>query len=130
MDYQHDQANPTSSTNEKVNINVGGDNEDSKVADGRGDETILVDAEPAAGVSGDESLATVRLERLKRVLEEKEAFHQESIDGERDHRIAKLRKELERKRHSCRYCSPCIGNKRRDSDIAVLEATLELQRIK
>jgi hypothetical protein len=75
-----------------------------------------------------------RLEWLKQMLEEKEALHQEAIDTERDYRIAKLRKEVERSRHSCSrglgYCSPCIGNEFRDLDIVVLEAALDLQRIK
>jgi hypothetical protein len=68
------------------------------------------------------------------LLERKLVLHQEeAIDTERDHRIARLRKELERNRHSCSrglgYCSPCIGNTLLDSDIGV-EAALELQRIK
>jgi hypothetical protein len=75
-----------------------------------------------------------KLTWLKKMLEGKEVLHQ-SIDTERDYRIAKLRKELEGKRHSCSrglgYCSLSIGNKLRDSDIDVfVEATLELHRIK
>jgi hypothetical protein len=54
MKYQNDQANPT---NEEVNLITDGDNEDSKVADGPGDETI-VDAE-AGDEAGDDSLTTV-----------------------------------------------------------------------
>jgi hypothetical protein len=75
-----------------------------------------------------------RLERLKQMLEEKEAFHQEAIDTERDYRIAKLRKEVDRNRHSCSrglgHCSPCIRNEFRDLDIVLLEAALDQQRSK
>ena len=85
-------------------------------------------------VEVEETEVDSRLQRLKKMLEEKEALHQEAIDTERDHRIAELRKELERNRHSCSrglgYCNPCIGNTLQDSDIGVLEAVLEPQRIK
>jgi hypothetical protein len=56
MKYQHDQANPA--TNEEVNLNTDGYNEDSKVADGPGGETI-VNAE-AGDEPGYESLPMVR----------------------------------------------------------------------
>jgi hypothetical protein len=50
------QVNPA--TNDEVNLNTDGDNEDSKEADGAGDETI-VNAE-AKYELGDGSLTTVR----------------------------------------------------------------------
>lgn len=94
-------------------------------------EKVEVEVEEAEALHQEEIR---RLERLKGMLEWKEALHQEAIDTERDHRIAVLRKELERNRHSCSrglgYCSPCVGNKLRDGDIGVLEAVTELQRIK
>jgi hypothetical protein len=56
MKYQHDQVNPA--TDEEVNLNTDGDNEDSKVADGPGDETIVIlEAEYEPGY---ESLTMVR----------------------------------------------------------------------
>ena len=54
MKCHHDQAN---ATNEEVNINTDGDNEDLKVVDGLGYATI-VNVE-AGDASGDESLTTV-----------------------------------------------------------------------
>jgi hypothetical protein len=55
MKYQHYQANPT---NEEVNLPTDDDNEDSKVANGPGDEAI-VNAD-----AGDESLTMVCAQRL------------------------------------------------------------------
>jgi hypothetical protein len=54
MKYQHDQAN---ATDDEVNLNTDGDNEDSKVADGPGDETIVISE--ARDEPGDESLTSV-----------------------------------------------------------------------
>jgi hypothetical protein len=55
MIYQHAQANPT---DDEVSLNSTDGSEDSKVADGPGDETI-VNAE-WRDETGDESLTTVR----------------------------------------------------------------------
>jgi hypothetical protein len=74
------------------------------------------------------------IRRLRKILEEKEALHQEAIDTERDYRIAKLRKEVERNRHSCSrglgYSSLCIGNKLRDKTNDDIVQPVPLEKVK